>query len=218
MGLSGTLLMYSLIGLAVAIATVLQDSAASSRRALSFTGALLFWPLFAPLLFRGPRTVPIARQTSGTRRELDQQLARALLKLQGVSSGLLAPEIERVRGLSSQLTGMIRRLEEMDRLLSSPEFDRKEAEQRLAELTSRAQKDDPRIESLEARLRNIDRLHAMRARTHAELERALLMIEDLAARAVLLELAGRPDMEVVQHIKDIADGVQRIAEGLWPAT
>jgi hypothetical protein len=214
MGVVETGVVYLAIGLAVALATVLR-SAAGSRRVLVGAAALLFWPFYAVLLFDPP---PPKRGELETRiGEADRLLAAAVARLDGFASDILEPEVERIRRLAEPLRAMVRRLEEMDELLASPEFDRGRAEAKLAELDGLAAPDDPRTQSLRARLRNIERLSEMRAHTRIELERALLRIEEMSAEIALLKFAGRPDAELLRELKEIADGVEGLAEGLWSA-
>lgn len=217
MGIGGTLLIYGLVGLVIAVAVVSVEKKSGLESAALFAGSLVFWPVFAPSVLARRAGVEGARPDRKADRRFDRQLAGALARLDDLPAGVLAPEVIRVRGLSEQLGAMSARLEEMDRLLASSEFDRRRVERRLSELSSAALENDPRLETLRARLKNIDRLVAMRDRTQVDLERALLMIEELETQVVLLDLAGRPDADLVQHIKEIADGVEGIAEGLWPA-
>jgi hypothetical protein len=220
MGFSGTVVIYGVIGLVVAFATVLREArSGGATKALSFLGAMIFWPIFATILIGSDRRrEPEPGRSVGPKtRAIADQLAAAKARLDHLPPGVLSPEIARVRGLFDQLGAMARRLDEMDQLLGSREFDAKEAKKKLEELGSRADPDDPRVESVRARLRNIERLERMRGRSHADLERAILKIEEMIAQIALLQFADRPEAEVVKHIKEIADGVEEIAEGLWSA-
>jgi hypothetical protein len=57
----------------------------------------------------------------------------------------------------------------------------------------------------------------MRNRTGDDLERIVLRLEEMSSQLRLLEFAGRSDAEVVQAIKEIADSVQEVTEGLLQA-
>jgi hypothetical protein len=139
----------------------------------------------------------------------------ALSRLDGIAEDVLAPEIERVRGLAAALHSMAKRLKEMDRLLDTPEFSRSRAEALARELEAKGLAvDDPRKESVGARMRNIDRLAGMRARLAEELDRALFKMEEMSSQAVLLNFAGRGEGEVTRMMKEIAASVEAVAEGI----
>ena len=128
---------------------------------------------------------------------------------------VVAPEVARVHGLAGSMTAMEQRVREMDALLATSEFDAAAAGAALAQLEARGlAEDDPRLESVRSRLRNIDRLRQMRNRTGDDLERIVLRLEEMSSQLRLLEFAGRSDAEVVQAIKEIADSVQEVTEGL----
>jgi hypothetical protein len=221
MGLSGTVLIYALVGLAVAGALALQPSKAGlASRTLSFAAATCFWPLYAPMLFAG-RSAPLsasggaAGPVSARIQRAEQQLLSALGKVKGLAEDVLAPEVARVQGLSMALSAMERRIQQMDQLLTTPEFDAPAVEALLAELGARGVAGgDPRHQSLTTRLRNIERLVAMRRRTAEDLERIVLKIEEMTSQLQLLEFAGRSDADVVQVIKEIADSVGDVTEEL----
>lgn len=215
-----TSIIYLILGAVVATAMVLRSEQRNQLQRIGlFLMVLLFWPCFAPLLLGG-RTAPPEPPRVDT--PLDSRVAAiqtslltALSKLQGVAEEALAPEMARVRGLSSSITAMEQRLVEMDRLLGAPEFDRSATEAALAALTQRGLAEaDPRVQSVRARLRNIERLQAMRVHTLENLERVILKLEEMSSQLRLLEFADRPDTEVVGLIKDIAETVEGVAEGL----
>jgi hypothetical protein len=108
---------------------------------------------------------------------------------------------------------MARRAGEMERLLAGPELSRARAERTLEELLAQSPRDDdPRTRSVRARLANIDRLESMKTKTLFALERALLEVEEIGSRMVLLEFADRPEEELLQMIREIADSVD-VSEG-----
>ena len=103
----------------------------------------------------------------------------------------------------------------MDRLLTSPEFDATKARARLAELRGQGLgDDDPRVGSLRMRVRNIDRLTALRDRTAELLERTLLKMEELNSHVLLLRFAENPEREVAGLMRDLAASVDGLTEGL----
>jgi hypothetical protein len=221
MELSGTVLIYALVGLAVAGALATQPSAAGlPKRAVSFAAATVFWPLYAALLLGG-RGQPAAATGQGRSvvsariQRAEGQLLAALGRVKGLAEDVLAPEVARVQGLSKALSAMERRIEQMDLLLQTPEFDAHAVQALLADLRARGVAEgDPRHQSLATRLRNIERLRGMRRSTAEDLERTVLKIEEMTSQLQLLEFAGRSDAEVVRAIKEIAESVGDVTEEL----
>lgn len=219
-------LLYGLIGVAVATALLLREERPRpGRSVLLLCGGTFFWPIFAPLLLSGSagaRSHPDDRPGLSFEARIsaaEEQLLAALSKLTGIAQEALAPETARVGHLAGALKAMSTRLREIDDLLNAPEFDEHAAVAALRELTSRGLgDDDPRVQSVRSRLRNVERLRAMQSRTADDLERALLKIEEMSSQMLLLKFAGRPDSEVVQVIKEIAESVEEVTEGLLAAS
>ena len=220
MGVLGTCVVYLLIGLAVGVALLLRSEQHSLVHQLSVAlGGILFWPFFAPLLLAGPSLPTSARPNrppaGGRLARVQQSLLEGMTGLKGVAEEVLAPELARVRGLADSVVGMEHRLDDMNRLLDTPEFERTAAATALEALHARGLGDgDPRVQSVKARLRNIDRLQAMRARTSDDIERVVLKLEELSSQLRLLAFAGRVDADVVRMIKEIAESVEDVTEGL----
>jgi hypothetical protein len=184
-----------------------------------FLAGLAFWPLFAPVLLAGGARPPAPRAGFHARVQGAEALLLAALERAREASELAAPEVARVRGLTGAVASMEKRVEEMDALLQGPEFDEAHARASLAELSRRGvPEDDPRTRSVQARLRNVERLRAMRQRTLEDLERIVLKVEEMSSRLQLLRFAGKPDAEVVQLFKEIADSVEDLTEGLLGAS
>ena len=208
-------LLYCLIGLAVGIALVLRD-----RRYWLLLVAIPFWPLLAPFLLasnKQQQAPPVQHRPADARIErVQEEVLRAMAGLEGLAEEVLAPEVTRIRDLASAMTAMSRRIAEMEALLATPQFAHDAAEAQLRELTARGvAEDDARVQSVRARLRNVERLRTLRDRTRADLERILLKLEEMASQLHVLKFAGRPEGELLSAIKQIADGVESIAEGLF---
>ena len=227
MGIMETSIVYGILGVVMGVAMVLRQEQLGRARLFGlFLLGVLFWPLLAPTALARPGKPSPAEGGSSHDagveariRAAEEQLMSALAKVKGgVAEDVLAPEVARVRALGGSLGSMAKRLREIDELLGSPEFDEPRVQAALAGLEARGHGgDDPRVLSVRSRLRNIDRLRAMRARTSDDLERALLKIEEMASQMLLLKFAGKPDAEVVGLIKDIADSVDSITEALLEA-
>lgn len=213
MGILETAIFYLFIGVAVAFASLLiEREARPVKRGLLFVGTLIFWPLFAPFLLSrraappesGPD--PLARRIASTEAELIAALGR--VRFAGEA------DRDRVRKLAVALSAMAKRLSEMDRLLETPEFSATRAEALLAELEAKVKdREDTRLSSVRARLRNIERVRAMRSKTGDDLERALFRMEEMSSQMIVLELAGGGEAEVMESIRDLAIGVDAAVEG-----
>jgi septation ring formation regulator EzrA len=225
MGVLETGIIYGLIGLAVATALVLRSEASSPpARVALFAMGTAFWPLYAPALLAPEKSRGRARAgspdaaTLGERMQAAQaRLLEALAQVEGVAQAV-APEVARVRLVTGQVAEMERRVKEIDALLGTEEFDLAAAREALARIAARAiPESDPRHQSVQVRVKNIERLHGIRERTLEDLEKIALKLEEMSSRLKLLRFAGRPDAEVVQLFKEVADSVEDVTEGLMAA-
>ncbi len=218
---TATLLLYAVLGLCVATAVLLRDDRPGPwRKGVTFVTGVLFWPLYAPLLLARPSggRAPAAPDFTGRVDTAEEQLLDALSRVEGIAEEVLAPEVARVRALVGQLAAMEKRVREMDELLGTSEFDAASARAALDELRGRGlPDDDARVESVRARLRNIERLASMRDRAREDLERVTLKLEEMSLKLKLLKFAGRSDAEVVHLIKEVAQSVEELTEGLLGA-
>lgn len=219
MGIQETLLLYLVIGCVVAAAYALRaERGRLLTRAFQSVGAALFWPIFTPFLLARNDSFEAVTSDAGLEgriRAAETRLLSSLGSLEGVAEEVLAPEVERVRGLGEALRRMARRAAEMHALLGTPELSRERARAALAEI--RGRDGDPRERSVRARLANIERLERMREETLDALEQALMEVEEIGSRTALLKFVERtdgPGEEVVRMIRDIADSVESVAEGL----
>ncbi|HEX8697401.1 MAG TPA: hypothetical protein VF815_01060, partial [Myxococcaceae bacterium] len=143
----------------------------------------------------------------------------ALGQVEGLAADVLRPEVARLRGLVDAVGKMEARVAEMDALLATPEFNRAAASEQLEALAKRGlPPEDPRVQSVHARLRNMERLAEMRERTAADLERVVLQLEEMGSRLQLLKFAGRPDAELVELLQSVASSVEEVTEGLLAAS
>jgi hypothetical protein len=226
MGLAGTAIIYLVLGLVVATATALGDARrGAARLAFLFTVGAVFWPLFAPMLF-GNKAAPGAGHEASRGgdaagnariRSAEADMLAALAKVKGgVAGEAMAPEAAKVRDLATGLRAMAARIGEIDEALRAPGLDPAAIEAQLADVAARGGAgSDPRARSLRARLRNVERLGALRARTADELERSLCKMEEITSQMLLLKFAGRPEAEVAELIDGIAGSVEGVTEALF---
>jgi len=216
MGVVETCILYLLLGGVVAVALVLRaEGKGRGARLVTFVSGVFFWPVFAPFLLAPAR--PAAAGTPPARAARDR-LVGALGQVEGLAADVLRPEVARLRGLVDAVGKMEARVAEMDALLATPEFDRAAASGQLEALARRGlPPEDARVQSVQARLRNMERLVAMRERTAADLERVVLQLEEVGSRLQLLKFAGRPDAELVELLQSVASSVEEVTEGLLAA-
>ena len=222
MGLAGTAIIYLLLGLVVAAATALGEAhPGAGRIAFLFTVGALFWPLFAPSLLGGGRAAAAASGASARGddriRAAETDMLAALAKVKGgVAGEAMAPEAAKVRDLASGLRAMAARVVEIEEALRAPGLDPAAIDAQLADVAARGgAESDPRAQSLRARLRNVERLRALRGRTSDDLERALFKMEEITSQMLLLKFAGRPEAEVAELIDGIAGSVEGVTEALF---
>lgn len=216
MGALETTIIYFVLGLAVGVGASMREAQAART---SFFLGLFFWPLILPTLLATPVR---AKHPGG----VDQRIGRseralfdALEQLDGVADELMRPERARIERLISALRRMSSRIAEMDTLLLSPEFSLERAQRTLQSCLERgAGEDDPAIRSIRARLRNIDRLAEMRDKTRADLENALLKIEEIGSQIALLKFAGGAELGLLKLIQDIDASVDGACQGLLDAS
>jgi hypothetical protein len=224
MGLSGTAIIYLLLGLVVASATVLGEATtrpSAGRIVFLFTVGAVFWPLFAPTLLGGRAGAAAGDGAGGEGDErigaAEADMLAALAKVKGgVAGEAMAPEAAKVRDLASGLRALAVRRAEIEEALRAPGLATAAIEAQLAEATARGgAESDPRVQSLRARLRNIERLRALRGRTGDDLERSLFKMEEITSQILLLKFAGRPEAEVAELIDGIAGSVEGVTEALF---
>jgi hypothetical protein len=226
MGLAGTAIIYLLLGLVVAVATALGEARPGAGRiAFLFTIGAVFWPLFAPTLLGGGRaaTGPGEARGGGADddaariRAAEANMLAALAKVKGgVAGEAMAPEARKVRDLANGLRAMAARAVEIEEALRAVGLDPAAIEAQLADVAARGgAESDPRAQSLRARLRNVERLRALRERTGDELERSLFKMEEITSQMLLLKFAGRPEAEVAELIDGIAGSVEGVTEALF---
>ena len=226
MGLTGTAIIYLLLGLVVASATALGEARLGAGRALFlFTVGALFWPLFAATLLGGgaaskaPNDARVGDDSAANARirAAEADMLAALAKVKGgVAGEAMAPEAARVRDVASGLRALAARVVEIEEALRAPGLDSAAIEAQLEGVAARgADESDPRAQSLRARLRNVERLRTLRARTGEDLERSLFKMEEITSQMLLLKFAGRPEAEVAELIEGIADSVEGVTEALF---
>jgi hypothetical protein len=222
MNITETLLFYLLVGVVVAVAMYLADGVNSRRVMFMAPTAVLFWPLYLPVLLSRPaKTVEVVPQPAKVDEmataiaQVELELQTALASLDGWPETALAREKDRIGELRSALTAQAGRIREMDELLShvTPTGE-VEASPVAADATNAAALDRWR-KSQRAREQNFTRLAAVRRRSHADLMATLAWIRELVSMIHLAKFTGAPASrteELVAQIAAAVEGVSRVGE------
>jgi hypothetical protein len=211
-----TAVLYLLVGFCVAVAFALRRDSGSGPHWLRVLAAPVFWPLLIPLLLLDTQAKarpgsPASAPTGSSR------LTVALAGLNGVADELALPDLARVRAHAGSIAALESRVREMDAMLQTPEFDRAAAERTLTDLAARGVTDtDERTVSVRSRVRNIDRLQALRRRASEDIERVCLQVEEMTAQLKLLRFAGgsSADGEAMRAIRQVADAMESTTDAL----
>ncbi|MEX1094629.1 MAG: hypothetical protein WED34_01200 [Planctomycetales bacterium] len=226
MGFTATLIFYLLIGGGVAFAVLVVNDRRRLRDRLG-RGALavVFWPLFVPMLLTRPveadRPVPAPNEKIAPSpddelaqaiRRVEQELDAALRSLDGWAEEVLALEQERIAELRATWHAHAARIRALDRLLDSPGFAEPpmpaddatpdEADDRAARLRHSAQ----------VRRENIERLRQVRRRMHDDLVGTLAWVRELVTMILLAKFTGAPASRAEELVARIAAAVEGLSE------
>lgn len=223
MNITETLLLYLLVGVAVAVAMYSSNHTRGPGQAMFLIStALLFWPLYLPVLLSKParsaeKVIQPAKldEMATAIAQVEQELQTALASLDGWPETTLAREKDRIGELRGALTVQAARIREMDELLSrttpalEPEDSPGGSDASNAAALDRWQK------SQQAREQNFTRLAAVRRRSHADLMATLAWIRELVSMIHLAKFTGAPAArteELVAQIAAAVEGVSRVGE------
>ena len=221
MGIVETFMIYLVIGMVVATAMWITSSCTLSIPAVFelITRAIL-WPFFAPLLFgqavsaaSAPIPVEHRQRVKDSRLyETRQSLLQAIGRLDGLAEEVIKPQLTQIDAMVHSLDAAEHRLQEMEELLHSREFDMAQVDAALHDLRSKGyDNEESRVRSLHARRRNIERLRTMRDRTRDELERALVKLEEISSQVLLLRFADQPETKLASMLKEVAGNMDGLA-------
>jgi hypothetical protein len=223
MNLATTALFYALIGAAVAGTILLRrDRMPPGDRWFRATTALLFWPLYLPLLLQSSSADNVDQMLiagrSAAATAMDPQVAHAIAQVEAeletalVSlDGALGLEPIRFDELRTALRQQAARIGELDRLLA-----------RLTAASDPSGNDESaelpeRIAASEAARRdNTRRLQALRDRLHEDLLATLAKVRELVSMIHLARFTGAPAARTEELVAQIADAVAGLAAvALW---
>ena len=214
MGLSESLVFYVLIGLGVAAAVWLSaEERAGSQRWFSTASAVLFWPIYVPLLL-SPTTEQAVPQPTSYEPHADclatmiahvqTELDAALAGRDGWAEEALSRERTRIDELKSSWSLQAARIREMDRVLEQSHT----AAGDLHMLPGRSE---------QARQENLERLAAIRGQAMEELTATLAWVRELVTMIHLAKFSGAPAARAEELVAQIAAAVEGISEvTAWP--
>jgi hypothetical protein len=217
--LNQSLLMYLVVGVAVAVAVYLAvGTAHAGERWFRVATAVPFWPLYLPLLLAGtrpaggiaadPRPRTVQDEMDVAIAQVDAELQQALNSLDGWAEDVLARERDRIGELRLAWKTQADRIRDMDRLLALPE--------NAGPPEPAAAENDPLAERLRhsqrARWQNIERLRRVRRRAHDDLMGTLAWVRELVSMIHLAKFTGAPAARAEELVAQIAAAVEGLSE------
>jgi len=222
MNFQETVVFYVVIGLGVAAAFGLTERRTFRPATLfSMLGAVLFWPLYLPLLLSGtqkataePNPVGAPRdELSNAIEQVERELDAALGGLDGWAEHVLNRNSGRLGELRSALVAQADRIRELDALLAS---DRAAAADGGATDPTTigavaGELDERRRKSLQARRDNMQRLAEIRRRARADMLDTFAWIRELVSMIHLAKFTGAPASRAEELVAQIAVAVESIS-------
>ena len=220
MGLSESLLFYSLVGVAVAAAVAMAtDDQNRSQQLFQISTALLFWPLYLPILLtrstsvedgqkpvKAPKNDQPQDELSARIAQVEDELDAALSSLDGWAEEALAHEHDRMAELRSSWRAQATRVREMDQLLASIDNAWPGDAEVAGDVGGRARQSD------EARRQNLKRLHEVRKQAYEDLTATLAKVRELVSMIHLAKHTGAPASRAENLVTQIAAAVEGLSE------
>jgi hypothetical protein len=221
MGFAETMIFYLLIGVGVAIADFLSDARRSHLSPVfRVATAVVFWPLYLPILLAGPRPEP-SRQVATSPADgdamsvaiaqVEAELEMALASLDGWVEDVLARETDRLRELSTAWRAQAVRIREMDHLLTRTE----PADQGPMPAVSGRDVSDRCRQSEQTRRANLARLRQVRNRAYEDLMGTLAWVRELVSMIHLAKFTGAPASKAEELVAQIAAAIEGISAVTW---
>ena len=218
-----TSLFYLTFGLGVAAAVFLRDRGRTpARRLFRVLAAILFWPLFLPLLLdpaaggaslgqgKIPPPVDSSDSVAVAIRQVESELDTALGSLDGWAEGVLVDERPRLDELRLAWRSQADRVRELDRLLAQADA---VGETSLGpEEGAVARSNERRTKSERGRLENIRRLYELRSRILDDLLATLAWVRELVTMIHLAKFSGAPASRGEELVSQIAAAVEGLTE------
>jgi hypothetical protein len=215
--LAETAIFYLVLGACVAVAMYVRDEAPDGQAWAQAAGALLFWPLFLPMLLSradAGEAAPAkkAEPDNASRDALDAaieqveaELDAAIEGLDGWAEDVLNSERQRLDELRTAWKLQAERIRQIDRLLAEPAASADPLAEAAAEVVQARRSD-------ELRRGNIRQLAALRNRMHDDLVGTLAWVRELVTMIHLAKFSGAPAARAEELVVQIAAAVQGLSE------
>jgi hypothetical protein len=220
MGFAATMIFYHVIGVGVAIAVLLSEPRKRHLPLIfQMATAVVFWPLYLPILLARPRPVakpeiapPESRDDamSHTISQVEAELETALASLDGWVEDVLAHENVRFHELSSAWRAQAARIREMDCLLALTEPPGREHAPGAG-----AQPSQRFRQSEQSRRANLERLRQVRSKAYDDLMDTLAWVRELVSMIHLAKFTGAPASRAEELVAQIAAAVEGISAVTW---
>jgi hypothetical protein len=216
--LDTTLLIYLLLGAGVAGAVYLSDMARSpAERWFQVTTALIFWPLYVPLLLQSRRSPATTPHPPPTHEEdelttaiarADGELKAALNTLDGWPDDVLQRERGRICELHAAWIAQAERIRDLDRLLASPEYSESSTDLLVGlpawpDGAADHVSEHP-LHAPDTLGQNVQRLREVRQRAYADLMDSLAGVRRLVAMIHLARFSGAPAARAQELVGQLA--------------
>jgi hypothetical protein len=221
MNLGQVLLLYLMAGSGVAVAVYLAiANCGHVRCCFLLLTAVLFWPLYLPLLLSGRREGAKVGAEAGRAMpaappdeldcaimQVDAELEGALRSLDGWAEEALAREQGRLSELRAAWRAQALRIREMDRLLAQPECPQLDAGPlAISELMRTSQ---------QVIRQNRELLHRVREQTFQDLLGTLAWVRELVSMIHLAKFTGAPASRAEELVAQIAAAVEGLSAPTW---
>jgi hypothetical protein len=204
------LILYLVVGAGVAGAVYLTARAGRGpARWFVVATAVLFWPLYLPVLLASGRaepgeSPPAQDDLTTAIRQVDAELGAALGGLDGWAEEVLIREKVRLRDLSAAWLAQAQRIRDMDRVLALPEY----SQEGFPELPQAGGR-------LQARRQNVERLRQLRQRAYDDLVSSLAWVRELVSMIHLAKFSDASSARAKDLVAQIAAAVEGLSELTW---
>lgn len=206
MNVTSLAILYTVIGVGCVAARLAWR--ARPRGRVSDSALLLgLWPLYGPFLLLSLQGDSAAGSDS------EVSFLVALRKAGETPLGQVLPDQATARALAARLRVAAGKVDEIDALLTRPEFHEDDAIARRDALKARSASECA-ISTATMRVQNIRRLRALRDRFANELDEVGELLVQLTTQAEVVRLAGAPDDSVAELVRELVSRVEGLDEML----
>ncbi len=191
MGIFETLIFYGVIGAGVSVALLASEAShTTAQRVFLAATAIVFWPIYVPVLLGGQRTFTTASRPPTTRDNLDnlvsqveEELDEALAGIDRIGDKSLVGQLARLTDLRQAWTLHAERIRDMDEVLSK-------YEQGASHAWTPASTAQRVTASEQARRANVDQLRELRRAAYDELMSSLAGMREFISLLHLSRFTG----------------------------